>query len=140
MAMRVSFRARGGQTGHAGSWHPLCKRCPSQANFHRQGNKRMSPQPLTNQISDILSALRVHWARWVGPTVIVFALAAVYAFVRSDTWEASQTFVVRNEATGNLDGPGKFRHTAEMKAAQETILELAKSRAVLAAALKKVGP
>lgn len=78
--------------------------------------------------------------RWLVPAAAVAGLAVFYAVVRSDTWEASQSLVVRNEAAGNLSEPGKFRHADEMKAAQETILELAKSTAVLRQALVEVGP
>lgn len=78
--------------------------------------------------------------RWLLPTLALSSLALVYAVVRSDTWEASQSLVVRNEAAGNLGEPGKFRHADEMKTTQETILELAKSQAVLRQALAEVGP
>ncbi len=78
--------------------------------------------------------------RWLIPTVILGVLALAYALVRPATWEASQALMVRNEASNNEVGPGKFGHADEMKAVQQTILELAKSRGVLRAALKEVGP
>ena len=56
------------------------------------------------------------------------------------TWEASQALMVRNEASNAEKSPGKFSYPEEMKTVQETILEVAKSRSVLAAALREVGP
>lgn len=84
--------------------------------------------------------LVVHAKRWLVPTLVLGVLAAAYAIVRPPTWEASQALIVRNEAANNQQGPGKFSHTDEMKTVQETILELVKSRGVLSAALKEVGP
>jgi uncharacterized protein involved in exopolysaccharide biosynthesis len=55
-------------------------------------------------------------------------------------WEACQALIIRNEAATNDEAPGKFVGTDEMKTVQETILELARSRGVLSAALKDVGP
>ncbi len=60
--------------------------------------------------------------------------------LRPDTWEATQALIIRNEAAGNSDAPGKFRHEDEMKTLLETVLELAKSRSVLAQTLEEVGP
>jgi uncharacterized protein involved in exopolysaccharide biosynthesis len=74
------------------------------------------------------------------PAVLVTAVAVAYALLRPDTWEATQTLIVRNEAAGNLDEAGKFRGADDMKTAQETILEMAKSETVLREALDEVGP
>ncbi|MBL8827626.1 MAG: hypothetical protein JNM18_11670 [Planctomycetaceae bacterium] len=76
--------------------------------------------------------------RWLIPAVIVASAATVFALVKPDTWEASQQLVVRNEAAHNQDGPGKFRHSDELKTLLETILELSRSQVVLHAALKQV--
>ena len=83
--------------------------------------------------------LRDNPRRWVIPTVVLAALAGVYAAVRPDTWEASQALVVRNEATADRDAPGRFNEPDEMKTVQETIQELVHGRAVLEAALTDVG-
>jgi uncharacterized protein involved in exopolysaccharide biosynthesis len=48
--------------------------------------------------------------------------------------------MVRNEASNAEKSPGKFSYPEEMKTVQETILEVAKSRSVLQAALREVGP
>ncbi len=84
--------------------------------------------------------LRRHPGRWLVPAAAVTALVGLYALVGPATWEASQALIVRNEAANNEEAPGKFRHTDQMKTIQETILELARSRTVLASALREVGP
>lgn len=78
--------------------------------------------------------------RWLIPATLVTALAGVYALVRPATWEASQALVIRNEAATHAEPLGKFAQPDEMKTVQETILELVRSRGVLAAALQEVGP
>lgn len=101
----------------------------------------MSPAPKSVVTpGQFLSILWRHPRRWLVPALAVALLAALYALVRPDQWEASQALIVRNEAANNGDRPGKFIHSDEMKTAQETILQLAKSRGVLAAALTEAGP
>jgi uncharacterized protein involved in exopolysaccharide biosynthesis len=78
--------------------------------------------------------------RWLVPTVLVASAAVAYATLRPDTWEASQALVVRNEASGNLQDPGKFRHSDELKAVLETVLEISKTPQVLRISLEQVGP
>ncbi len=94
-----------------------------------------TPSPL-----EVFHLMNKHRARWIVPTVAFAAAALVYALVKSDTWEASQALVVRNEAHGPSDRPGKFAATDEMKTVQETIVELARSDSVLETALRQVGP
>ena len=90
--------------------------------------------------SELVRLLLVHRRLWLVPAAAVSLLALAYALWRPATWEASQALIVRNEAVNNEVGPGKFGHTDERKTVQETILELARSRGVLAAALERVGP
>ena len=89
---------------------------------------------------EVAQTLAIHWRCWLIPTAVVGVLAVGYALVRPATWEASQALIVRDEAINNETGPGKFIHTDEMKTVQETIMELVKSRGVLTAALRQVGP
>ncbi len=84
--------------------------------------------------------LRTHAKLWLVPTVVIALAAGVYAVMHQATWEAAQALIVRNEASGTDKAPGKFNAPEEMKTVQETILEMAKSRSVLAAALREVGP
>ncbi|NLX94926.1 MAG: hypothetical protein GXY83_01990 [Rhodopirellula sp.] len=91
-------------------------------------------------LSQFTAAFAAHPKRWLIPSLAVAAVVGLYALVRTDTWEASQTMMIRNEAAANADSPGKFNHVDEMKTVQETILELSRSRGVLSAALQEVGP
>ena len=89
---------------------------------------------------ELVHVLCVRWRLWFVPALVVGLGTAIYAFTYHDTWEASQALIVRNEAANNERGPGKFAQPEEMKAIQETLLEIAHSRGVLEAALKQVGP
>jgi uncharacterized protein involved in exopolysaccharide biosynthesis len=101
----------------------------------------MNTSPLANDaLRQFFGHAVTGWRRWLLPAAAVAAVAAVYAVVRPDTWEAAQALMVRNEATSHETAPGKFRMPEEMKTVQETILEVIRSRGVLAAALKEIGP
>lgn len=101
----------------------------------------MYPAPSTvPSPRQVLHLLREHVWLWLLPAVLIAAAVGVYAVVHQSTWEASQALIVRNEAANAEKGPGKFSYPEEMKTIQETILEIAKSRSVLEAALREVGP
>ncbi len=77
---------------------------------------------------------------WIATTVCFAALALIYvAFLKTDTWVASQAFIVRDEANGASMRLGRFASQTEMKAAQETILEMARNPQVLHDALTALG-
>lgn len=99
----------------------------------------MSPRTTNITPAEVANLLRNHPKRWLIPAAAISVLAAVLAVALPRTWEASQALVVRKEAAGNQDGPGKFNLQDEMKTVQETILELTKSNGVLAGALAEVG-
>jgi succinoglycan biosynthesis transport protein ExoP len=103
-----------------------------------------APQNAADQnafdIAAWLQILRTHRLRWMIPTVAITLLAATYALVRQPSWQAAQALVVRSEAGVASEAPGKFRQAEDMKVSQETVLEIARSRSVLAAALQDVGP
>lgn len=88
----------------------------------------------------VLRLLRDHVWLWLVPAVLISAGVGVYAVVHEATWNASQALIVRNEASNADRKPGKFSYPDEMKTVQETILEVAKGRSVLEAALREVGP
>ena len=90
--------------------------------------------------ADLVRLLVAYPLRWLLPAVMVVLATAGYATLRPDTWQATQALIIRNEAAGNSDAPGKFHHADEMKTLLETVLELAKSRGVLAQTLEEVGP
>lgn len=77
---------------------------------------------------------------WVGATCLFGALGLVYSVFSSDVWSARQPLIVRDEATSAVDRLGRFSSQTELKAAQETVLEMAQNREVVAAALKQIGP
>lgn len=77
---------------------------------------------------------------WVGAGILFGCLGAGYAIVRSDVYAARQPLVVRDEATGSVDRMGRFNSQSELKAAQETILEMAQNPEVVADALRQIGP
>jgi uncharacterized protein involved in exopolysaccharide biosynthesis len=74
------------------------------------------------------------------PALVTVLAVGAYAMLRQPPWEASQALVIRNDAANNQEALGKFTQPDEMKTVQETILELVRSRSVLATALKEVGP
>ena len=82
------------------------------------------------------------WAPfWISTTVLFGGLGMAYVmFLKQDTFLASQALLVRDEATGAVMRLGRFQSQTEMKAAQETILEMAKSQQVVRDALIAVGP
>lgn len=82
------------------------------------------------------------WAPlWISTTLIFGCLGLAYVvFFKHDTYLASQALLVRDEATGAVMRLGRFQSQTEMKAAQETILEMAKSQQVVRDALIAVGP
>lgn len=100
------------------------------------------PATTTNHLSprEVLQLLRHNRRVWIIPAVILGLLAGVYALLAPETWEATQTLIIRNEASNNVEGPGKFRQLDDMKVTQDTILEIAKGREVLTKTLEEVGP
>jgi polysaccharide biosynthesis transport protein len=87
----------------------------------------------------VLHLLRVHVRLWLVPAAVIAAAVGLYAAFSPATWQASQALIVRNEAANAEKAPGKFSYPEEMKTVQETLLEVAKSRGVLEAALREVG-
>ncbi len=91
--------------------------------------------------AEVVQILRSNPRRWLIPVVVCTILAAGYAVFHRPAWEASQALMVRDEVMGaSTTRPGKFQQPDDMKTVQETILELARSRTVCAAALAEVGP
>ncbi|MCU0710645.1 MAG: hypothetical protein MUC43_01205 [Pirellula sp.] len=91
-------------------------------------------------VKSILRGILVWAPLWILTTIIFGALGVVYAFfLKTDTYIASQALLVRDEANGAVMRLGRFQSQTEMKAAQETILEMAKSHQVVRDALVEVG-
>jgi len=98
------------------------------------------PNSLLPTLKNVLSTFKTHYMLWLVPTLLMTVGAGVYAMVRPDVWRCTQALVVREEASGNDQRLGRFESVDSMKAFQETILEVARSREVIAAALQKVTP
>ena len=91
-------------------------------------------------LKSILRGVVVWAPLWIMSTLVFGAIGVVYAyFLKSDTYLSSQALLVRDEANGAVMRLGRFQSQAEMKAAQETILEMAKSHQVVHDALATVG-
>ncbi len=89
--------------------------------------------------TECVRLLAEHWRRWMIPTFACAVLATAYALVMTRYWQATRALVVRHEVTTSTTGqPGKFADLVEMRTFQETILELVKSRQVIAATLQAV--
>lgn len=84
--------------------------------------------------------LRSHLWLWVVPTIVLTAISIVYAAIRPTQWKAAQALVVRDEAIGNFRPQARFDSTESLKAFQETVLEIARSRVVVSEVLKTLGP
>lgn len=97
-------------------------------------------QSLHVEPREFIAWLHAYRWRWFLPLATVVGAAIAFAFLKPAEWDASQALTIRNEAANNEEGPGKFGHSEERRTAQETVLELAKSRVVLAAALAAAGP
>lgn len=92
-----------------------------------------------DQPGSFAQAWRNYPIRWLAPAILGLAAASLYLAVVPRTWQARQTLLLRNEASGNPQGAGKFV-PEERKISQETVLEIAKSRGVLERTLVQVGP
>ena len=77
---------------------------------------------------------------WGGSAIVFGTMGLGYSLFRSDIYSAKQPLVVRDEATSSLDRLGRFASQAELKAAQETILEMTQNPEVVGAALRQIGP
>lgn len=97
-------------------------------------------EPLRLTPRDVVELLKNHPRRWVAPMIACTVLAGVFGLLRTRSWEASQALIIREEVSAHQDRLGSFVDLIEMKTTQETILELARSKNVLRAALEQVGP
>jgi polysaccharide biosynthesis transport protein len=87
-----------------------------------------------------LGILKRYSPLWLGCAVASGALGVAYGLVRSPQWLAAQPLVIRDEAGASFERLGRFASQTEMKAAQETVLEMARNEDVIRAALIEIGP
>jgi len=97
---------------------------------------------ITNPVfRNLLRGILVWAPLWIGTMILFGALGTAYVmFLKQDAYLASQAIMVRDEANGAIVRLGRFQSQSDMKAAQETILETAKSHQVVRSALESVGP
>lgn len=88
----------------------------------------------------IAAILAQRWRWCAAPALALTVLAAGYAAFKPQVWQARQALVVRDEAVGDLSRQGRFDNSYALKTAQETVLEVARHRAVVEAALQAAGP
>ena len=97
-----------------------------------------SPNTVPAIARKLITALREHVWLWFVPTIALTIISAAYAVVRPRQWQATQALLLRDEV--GLEAPqGRFESVDNMKTAQETILEVARNKAVVEAALKSLG-
>ncbi|HBE72400.1 MAG TPA: hypothetical protein DDW52_30055 [Planctomycetaceae bacterium] len=101
----------------------------------------MSAPQITNR--QLIKLLKTYWQwrwLWCATTLLFGGLGFAYVTtVKEDTWTASQGLIIRDEAHGAVMRLGRFSSQTEMKAAQETVLEMARNPQVLHSALATVG-
>lgn len=87
----------------------------------------------------LITALKWSWL-WIGTAVLFGIIGLCYVtLLKEDVWVASQGMIVRDEANGAVMRLGRFQSQTDMKAAQETIIELAHNPQVIHRALEKIG-
>jgi len=91
-------------------------------------------------IGPLIRYARRHPLRWLVPSLMVAIAGSVFAVLQRPDWVASQALSVRDDYVENHDWVGQFNEAEQLRHAQETFLELARSPAVVAAALRKLGP
>jgi hypothetical protein len=78
---------------------------------------------------------------WIIPAAVGVLLALVYVLsIRTDTWSARQSLIVRDDLLGQSFKPGQFNSLESMKSAQETILEIARKPQTIRTVLEHLGP
>ena len=77
---------------------------------------------------------------WAGAALLFGLMGAGFALFSSDVYCARQPLVIRDEANNSVDRLGRFASQTDLKAAQETTLEMAQNPEVVGAALRQIGP
>lgn len=96
--------------------------------------------PSPNALFSCLALLVRHPFRWLAPAAVITAVGVGYALLRAPTWEATQALRIRPATSINEDSLAELVDSEQMKATQETMLEVLKSRSVLEAAMRRIGP
>ncbi len=103
-------------------------------------NMKKSSIPINPQVQNLITTYWQWRKLWILTTILFCGVGIAYAvFLKKDMWVASQAIIVRDEATGAVMRLGRFESQTQMKAAQETVLEMARNPQVVEAALTAVG-
>ena len=100
-------------------------------------------QQPNHQTPDFLHAMlatalkRPGW--WIVPTFSALLVAVLAGYLGPKNWDATQSFMVREEMIGRLVGPGRFDSLDAMKTSQQVIQETARRPVVLRRVLESVG-
>lgn len=84
-----------------------------------------------------LGKIMLQWSPlWLATTAVTTALGFAYVtFVKEEVWVASQAMIVRDEIGGTMNRQGRFDNKEALKAALDTILEVARNPQVVQQAL-----
>jgi len=108
----------------------------TDVNFMSNSSELSNPR-----LDHILRAFIDRRKLWLIPGCAALLLSWFYVyFIRSESYPARQTLIVRDDLLGQSLKPGQFESLDLMKSAQETILEIARKPQVVRKAMKKVGP
>ncbi len=104
-------------------------------------NTTDSQSDSNQRIDHVLSTLSKYRTLWIAPAILGMVLSIVYVVaLRSETWSAKQSLIVRDDLLGQSFKPGRFDSIESMKSAQETILEISRKPQVIHNALEQLGP
>ena len=96
----------------------------------------------TNQSFEYIVTTLIKFRKWwIFPAVAGVVLSALFVFIiKSNTYTASQSLIVRDDLLGQAFKPGQFSSLESMKSAQETILEVARKPQVIENVMTQLGP
>jgi len=90
-----------------------------------------SPNQLTSYPLALLNTARKNPALWMLPLFSALLIAVLSSYLGPKKWEATQSFVVREELIGRIVNPGRFDSLESMTTAQQVIQETARRPMVL---------
>ena len=97
------------------------------------------PRPQTDYLRALISTIKNRPGLIVVPVFSALLIAVLMALLGPKTWDATQSFVVREQLIGRIVGPGRFDSLDAMKTAQEVIQETARRPVVLRRVLADIG-
>ncbi|MDG2013585.1 MAG: hypothetical protein P8J33_08775, partial [Pirellulaceae bacterium] len=96
-----------------------------------QSSSQSSPNEHGGYPYALLATARRKPGLWIIPLFSALLIAFLTAYLGPKSWDATQSFVVREELIGRMVGPGRFQSLDSMKTAQQVIQETARRPAVL---------